>query len=125
MKKYSKEHQWIELADGGDATIGITRYAADELGEITFIELPESGNAISQGERLCTVESVKACSDVFMPAGGTVESVNTALEGDPAPLNTDPEGEGWICRVSNVVPAELDALMDAAQYRAFCDTANG
>ena len=120
MKKYSKEHQWIELADDGTALVGISRFAADELGEITFIELPQDGIRLAAGERLCTIESVKACSDVFMPAGGAVVAVNSALEAEPSPLNDAPEGEGWICRVSDVNAADLDALMDSVQYGEFC-----
>lgn len=123
MKKfYSKEHQWIEADENGEAKVGITRYAAQELGEITFIELPEINATLNGGDRLCTVESVKACSDVFAPAGGTVKAVNNALESDPAPLNDDAENSdtGWICRFSDVNSADLDALMDEAQYAEFC-----
>ncbi len=123
MKKfYSKEHQWIEADGIGEAKVGITRYAAQELGEITFIELPELNAALNAGERLCTVESVKACSDVFAPAGGTVKAVNSALESDPAALNEDAENSdsSWICIVSGVKNEDLDALMDEAQYAEFC-----
>jgi glycine cleavage system H protein len=123
MKKfYSKEHQWIEVDENGEAKVGITRYAAQELGEITFIELPEMGASLNAGDRLCTVESVKACSDVFAPAGGTVKTVNSALETDPAALNDDAENSenSWICVFSGVNSADLDALMDEAQYAEFC-----
>lgn len=96
MKKYTKEHQWIELASDGTAKVGITRFAADELGEVTFVELPSIGKSVKGGEQLCVVESVKAASDVFMPATGTIAAVNSPLEKDPTPLNEDPEGNGWI-----------------------------
>ena len=120
MKKYSEEHQWIEVAADGTATIGITKYAADELGEITFIELPTVGQELKAKEQLCVVESVKAASDVFMPVSGTVKEVNTVLDKDPSALNNDPEGLGWICRIDKADPADLAALMDEDAYAAFC-----
>jgi glycine cleavage system H protein len=120
MKKYSEEHQWIDVKEDGSATIGITKYAADELGEITFIELPTVGKALKAKEQLCVVESVKAASDVFMPASGTITEVNTVLDKDPSALNNDPEGIGWICRIDKADPADLATLMDEAAYQAFC-----
>ena len=92
MKKYSEEHQWIEVADDGTATIGISKYAADELGEITFVELPTVGQELKAKDQLCVVESVKAASDVFMPVSGVITEVNTVLDKDPSSLNNDPEG---------------------------------
>lgn len=120
MKKYTKEHQWIELDDNGIAKVGITKFAADELGEITFIELPATGKTVHGGEPLCVVESVKAASDVFMPATGTITEINAPLDKDPSPLNDDPEGAGWICTVKDVLASDLDALMDEKQYAEFC-----
>ncbi|MBQ4480552.1 MAG: glycine cleavage system protein GcvH [Victivallales bacterium] len=120
MKKYSEEHQWIDVAADGTATIGITKYAADELGEITFIELPTVGQELKAKEQLCVVESVKAASDVFMPVSGIVKEVNVVLDKDTSALNNDPEGLGWICRIDKADPADLAALMDEAAYAAFC-----
>lgn len=120
MKKYSEEHQWIEVADDGTATIGISKYAADELGEITFVELPTVGQELKAKDQLCVVESVKAASDVFMPVAGVITEVNTVLDKDPSPLNNDPEGIGWICRIVKADPADLATLMDEAAYAAFC-----
>lgn len=120
MKKYSEEHQWIDVNEDGSATVGITKYAADELGEITFIELPTVGKELKAKDQLCVVESVKAASDVFMPASGTIAEVNTVLDKDPSALNNDPEGLGWICRIDKVDPADLAVLMDEAAYAAFC-----
>ena len=120
MKKYSEEHQWIDVAADGTATIGISKYAADELGEITFVELPMVGQELKAKDQLCVVESVKAASDVFMPVSGTVTEVNTVLDKDPSALNNDPEGLGWICRIDKADPADLAALMDEAAYAAFC-----
>jgi len=120
MRKYSEEHQWMEIAADGTAIVGITKYAADELGEITFIELPEAGRQLKAGDQLCVIESVKAASDVFMPVAGTVVASNHAVEDQPAILNSDPENAGWICRIKDFSAAEADKLMDAEQYRQFC-----
>ena len=120
MKKYSEEHQWIEVNADGTATVGITKYAADELGEITFIELPTVGTALKAKDQLCVVESVKAASDVFLPASGIITEVNTVLDKDPSALNNDPEGIGWICRLDKADPADVAALMDEAAYAEFC-----
>ncbi len=120
MRKYTKEHQWIEMLPDGTAKVGITKYAAEELGEITFVELPALDKCVHGGEPLCVVESVKAASDVFMPVTGTVSAVNTPLEKDPTPLNEDPEGEGWICLLQNPDAAALETLMTQEQYQSFC-----
>ena len=119
MKKYSEEHQWVEIGADGIATIGISQFAADELGEITFIELPEAGKAVKAKDQLCVIESVKAASDVYAPVGGTVCEVNAALEKNPENLNSAPEGDAWICRLENPQVADLEGLMDEAQYKEF------
>ena len=113
--RYSKEHEWVRV-DGSVATIGITSYAADELGDIVFVELPAAGSALEQFATFGVVESVKAVSDLFAPISGTVAETNQALADRPELLNTDPFGDGWIARVELADPAELDALMDAAAY---------
>ena len=117
MKYYSEEHQWVEI-EGDRARIGITKFAADELGELSYVELPSVGASFKQGDPLCVVESVKAASDVFMPVGGTVVEVNTALEKKPELVNEDAEGEGWICMVSGVNADELSKLIDEDKYLA-------
>jgi glycine cleavage system H protein len=114
--RYSKEHEWVRVEDGDRATIGITSFAADELGDIVFIELPEVGTALTQFAAFGVVESVKAVSDLFSPVSGEVAEVNEALRESPELLNSDPFGEGWIARVSLSEPGDLDALMDAAAY---------
>lgn len=119
MKRYSEEHQWIDVAEDGTATVGITKFAADELGEITFIEMPATGKKLAAGDQLCVIESLKAASDVFMPAAGTITAVNGELETAPEALNNDPEGAGWICRLENVPAEEVAKLMDQSQYLAF------
>ena len=115
--RYSKEHEWVR-ADDGNATIGITSFAADELGDIVFIELPEVGGQLTQFGTFGVVESVKAVSDLYAPVSGTVVEVNEALRDAPELMNSDPFGEGWIARVELSDPGELDNLMDAEAYTA-------
>ena len=113
--RYSKEHEWVR-AEGTRATIGITSFAADELGDIVFVELPETGSSLKQFATFGVVESVKAVSDLYSPVSGTVAEVNEALRDTPELMNSDPFGEGWIARVELSDPSELDALMDAGAY---------
>jgi glycine cleavage system H protein len=113
--RYSKEHEWVR-ADGTRATIGITSFAADELGDIVFVELPEVGASLKQFETFGVVESVKAVSDLYSPLSGEVVEVNEALREGPELLNSDPFGEGWILKVELADAAEIDVLMDAAAY---------
>jgi glycine cleavage system H protein len=113
--RYSKEHEWVRV-DGSSATIGITSFAADELGDIVFVELPDAGSSLSQFAAFGVVESVKAVSDLFAPVSGTVTEVNDALRDQPELLNTDPFGAGWIARIELSDTSELDALMDAGAY---------
>ena len=115
--RYSKEHEWVRV-DGSKATVGITSFAADELGDIVFVELPDTGATLSQFATFGVVESVKAVSDLYSPASGTVTEVNEALRDAPELLNSDPFGEGWIVRVELADPSELDTLMDAEAYAA-------
>jgi glycine cleavage system H protein len=114
---YSKEHEWVRT-EGSRATVGITSFATDELGDIVFVELPEIGAALSQFGTFGVVESVKAVSDLYAPVSGTVVEVNEALRDAPELLNSDPFGEGWIARVEMADAGELDALMDAEAYAA-------
>jgi glycine cleavage system H protein len=115
--RYSKEHEWVRT-DDARATIGITSFAADELGDIVFVELPEVGGTLSQFGTFGVVESVKAVSDLYAPVSGTVVEVNEALRDAPELLNNDPYGDGWIAKVDLADTAELEALMDAAAYAA-------
>ena len=119
-KFYAESHEWIEL-DGNVATLGISRYAADSLGDITYIEIPVSGKKVAAGDILCTVESVKAVSDVYAPVAGTVGEGNADLEADPAALNADPENT-WICKLEGVSADSLAGLMDADAYAKFIET---
>jgi glycine cleavage system H protein len=115
--RYSKEHEWVRV-DGDIATIGITSFAADELGDIVFIELPEVGGTLSQFGTFGVVESVKAVSDLYAPVSGEVTEVNEALRDQPELLNSDAFGDGWIARVRLSDPDQVDALMDAEAYAA-------
>ena len=113
--RYSKEHEWVRV-DGSRATIGITSFAADELGDIVFVELPEVGASLAQFATFGVVESVKAVSDLYSPISGEVVEVNQALGDTPELLNSDPFGGGWIVIVELTDTSELDRLMDAAAY---------
>jgi glycine cleavage system H protein len=113
--RYTKEHEWIRV-EGDEAVIGITQYAADQLGDIVFVELPDAGRALERAATFGVVESVKAVSDLFAPVSGEVTAGNDALGGTPEVVNTDPYGEGWMVRVRLADASQLDALLDAAAY---------
>ncbi|MEA3238199.1 MAG: glycine cleavage system protein GcvH [Candidatus Bipolaricaulota bacterium] len=113
--RYTKEHEWIEL-DGKRAKVGITDHAQSELGDVVFVELPAVGTAISRGDTLGTVESVKAVSDVYSPLSGVVVEVNSELEASPETINADPHSVGWLVVLEVSDSSELDALLDAAAY---------
>jgi glycine cleavage system H protein len=115
---YTQDHEWIDV-DGATATVGITNYAQEQLGDIVFAEVPAVGSTLKKGGDAAVVESVKAASDVYAPVSGLVVEGNGALEGDPALVNTDPEGAGWFFRLTLSDPSELDSLMDADAYQAF------
>ena len=117
---FTEEHEWIDV-DGDVATVGITDFAQGQLGDIVFVEVPDTGAELSQGGDAAVVESVKAASDVYAPVDGTVTEGNSQLEEDPALVNSDPEGEGWFFRLSLSDKSQLDGLMDAKAYKAFCD----
>jgi glycine cleavage system H protein len=121
MSRYfTQDHEWIDV-DGDSATVGITDYAQEQLGDIVFAEVPAVGTALTKGGDAAVVESVKAASDVYAPVSGTVTENNGALEADPSLVNTDPEGEGWFFKLTLADTAQLDGLMDAAAYKAFID----
>ena len=114
-RRYSREHEWVRV-DGPTAVIGITRFAADELGDIVYVELPEIGSRLAQFASFGVVESVKAVSDLFAPVSGEVAEVNGDLRASPELLNSDPFGTGWIAKVTLAEPAEVEKLLDAAAY---------
>lgn len=118
---FTDEHEWIDV-DGDTATVGITDYAQGQLGDIVFVELPGAGTALSKGGDAAVVESVKAASDVYAPIDGEVTEGNSALEDDPALVNTAPEGDGWFFKMTIDDSSQLDGLMDEAAYKSFCDS---
>ena len=117
---FTKEHEWIRV-EGDTATIGISNHAQEALGDIVFAEVPEAGRRVSKGQEAAVVESVKAASDVYAPVSGEVTEANQALIDDPSLVNSDPEGEGWFFRLRLANPSELEGLMDADAYKAFCE----
>jgi glycine cleavage system H protein len=115
--RYTKDHEWVRV-EGDEATVGITAYAADQLGDIVFVELPESGRSLTQFATFGVVESVKAVSDLFAPLTGDVTTTNDALTASPELVNSDPYGEGWMVRIKLTAAGELDELLDAPAYDA-------
>jgi glycine cleavage system H protein len=115
--RYTKEHEWVRTV-GQEATVGITEFAAHELGDVVFVELPAVGDRVQQLATFGVVESVKAVSDLFAPVTGEVIAINQALAQTPELVNSDPYGEGWMIRVRMDDPAEADALLDATAYDA-------
>jgi glycine cleavage system H protein len=122
MRYYTQDHEWIDVSDNGEtATVGITDYAQGQLGDIVFVELPASGTRVTKGGDAAVVESVKAASDVYAPVSGTVSEGNPSLEGEPALVNTAPEGDGWFFTIVLDDASELDGLMDEAGYKVFVE----
>jgi glycine cleavage system H protein len=116
--RYTKDHEWVRQ-EGDIAVIGITDYAQEQLGDVVYVELPDIGRAIEQGNEAAIVESAKAASEVYAPVSGEVVAVNDEIVGDPAKVNADAQGEGWFIKVRLADPKQLDALMDEAAYQAF------
>ncbi len=119
--RFTKDHEWVNL-DGDSVTIGITAYAAEQLGDVVFVELPAAGKSVKAGEPMAVVESVKAASDVFAPISGEVTAVNDALSDNPETVNEAPEGGGWFAKIKIADPAQVEALMDRQAYEAFLQT---
>lgn len=116
--RYTKDHEWVRV-DGGIATVGITAYAAEQLGDVVFVELPPVGKPVTKGGEAAVVESVKAASEVYAPISGDVVEVNAALEGEPAKVNAEPTGAGWFLKLKVKNASELGDLMTEAQYRDY------
>ena len=119
--RYTRDHEWIRL-EGDTATVGISNYAQEQLGDIVFVELPPVGKKLAKGDEAAVVESVKAASEIFAPVAGEVIAVNTALADAPATVNEHPEGAGWFIKLKVANKAEFDALMDGEAYSAFVET---
>lgn len=116
--KYTEEHEWIRV-DGDVATVGISNFAQEQLGDVVFVELPEIGKTLAKGAEACVVESVKAASEVYAPVSGEVVEINNALTDQPDLVNSDSIGKGWFIKIRLSDPSELDGLMDEAGYTAF------
>ncbi len=119
--KYTRDHEWIRL-EGDIATVGITDYAQQQLGDVVFVELPAKGKKVAKGDEAAVVESVKAASEVYAPVAGEVVDVNGSLEGAPSTVNEDPAGKGWFVKLKVADKAELDGLMSEAEYDAYLKT---
>ncbi len=117
---FTKDHEWISV-DGDNATVGITSYAQEQLGDVVFIELPEVGKSLDKGAEAAVVESVKAASEVYAPVSGEVVEVNSALENEPGTVNADAEGAGWFVKLKLADKSQLDGLMDEAAYKTFVE----
>ena len=117
---YTKEHEWIKV-EGNEITVGITDYAQNALTDVVWVELPELGVSVKSMDSFANVESVKSVSEIYAPVSGEVIEINEDLEDAPETVNTDPYGEGWICRMSMDNPGELDALLDAAGYKSLIE----
>ena len=118
--RYSKDHEWVKI-DGDTATVGITHYAQEQLGDVVFVELPEVGKKVEQGKQMATVESVKAASEVYAPISGEVLEVNGALADAPATVNEEAQGKGWFAKLKVADKGQLAGLMDEAAYKKFVE----
>ncbi|NNE96787.1 MAG: glycine cleavage system protein GcvH [Acidimicrobiales bacterium] len=119
--RYSKDHEWVRVSDGNSATVGITDYAQDALGDVVFVDLPDVGTSISVGDSIGEIESTKSVSDVYSPLSGTVTATNAELQDAPEKVNSDPYGEGWMFMMEIADAGGLDELMDAAAYAEFTE----
>lgn len=119
--KYAKSHEWIRVDADGLATVGISEFAQDALGDVVFVELPANGATVQAGQEVAVVESVKAASDIYSPVSGSIVAVNDTLKDKPELLNTSPLDQGWLFRIKPSNAAEMDALLDAAAYAASHD----
>ena len=118
--RYSKDHEWVKI-DGDTATVGITHYAQEQLGDVVFVELPDVGKKVEQGKQMATVESVKAASEVYAPISGEVLEVNGALTDAPATVNEEAQGKGWFAKLKIADKGQLAGLMDEAAYKKFVE----
>ena len=116
--KYTEEHEWIRL-EGEIAVVGITEHAAEQLGDLVFVELPEVGTMVSRDDEVVVIESVKAASDILAPLDGKIAEINEAIVDDPSLVNSDPVGEGWFFKLESISEDDLDSMMTKEQYDAF------
>ena len=119
---FTEDHEWVRIEEGDAAVVGITDYAQDQLGELVFVELPEVGGELDQGEEAAVIESVKAAGELKIPVSGTVTEVNDTLVDEPGQVNADPLGDGWFLRIQVKDASEFDGLMDEEAYRAYLES---
>ena len=119
---FTEDHEWIRVEDDDAAVVGVTDYAQEQLGELVFVELPEAGSELGQGEEAVVIESVKAAGELKMPVSGTVTEVNDSLVDEPGQVNADPIGDGWFFRMQVRDASELDGLMDETAYQAYVES---
>ena len=115
-RRYTVEHEWVRLQDDGNAVVGITMFAQEQLGDVVFVELPKAGDRLEAAKPFGVVESVKTASDLFAPVSGTVREVNSVLESEPEQVNIDPYGDGWLIVIQPDNAADIDTLLTAEQY---------
>jgi glycine cleavage system H protein len=120
--RYTRDHEWVRLEDDGTATVGVTDHAQEALGEVVFVELPEPGREVADGEACAVVESVKAASDVYAPMAGRISEINEAVVEEPGLINSDAEGEAWFFRMEPTHEDSFEQLMDEEAYQAFLET---
>ena len=118
--RYTKQHEWVRL-EGKTATVGISNFAQEQLGDVVFVELPDIGKALAKGDEAAVVESVKAASEIYAPMSGEVIEVNEALDGDPGKVNAEPEGDAWFLKLRVEDDSEFDELMDEVEYTEFLE----
>lgn len=121
MLKFTEEHEWIRVEADGSATVGITAYAQEQLGDVVYVELPAIGKTVTKGGDAAVVESVKAASEVYAPVDGKVTAVNDKLTGEPALVNSSPMGDGWFFKLELGNKSQLDGLMDESAYKKYCE----
>ena len=118
-RRYSKEHEWVLIESEGQAVVGITQYAQDQLGDVVYVDLPDAGAAVEQFQKLGEIESVKAVSDLFSPLSGEIVEANKELENKPELVNEDPYSGGWMVRMAGIDQAQLDNLLTAEEYESY------
>ena len=118
-RRYSKEHEWVLIESEGQAVVGITQYAQDQLGDVVYVDLPDAGATVEQFQKLGEIESVKAVSDLFSPLSGEIVEANKELENKPELVNEDPYSGGWMVRMAGVDQAQLDNLLSAEEYESY------
>ena len=118
-RRYSKEHEWVLIESEGQAVVGITQYAQDQLGDVVYVDLPDAGATVEQFQKLGEIESVKAVSDLFSPLSGEIVEANTELEQKPELVNEDPYSGGWMVRMTGIDQAQLDNLLSAEEYESY------